>query len=92
MIPKDKIQHIITGFIIYIITFVILMFLDLIWIGNVVSRYNLVISFMVVIIASIGKELYDIPRLTKHVEANDILATILGGVFALVIVLGIMVI
>lgn len=66
--PVDKVKHFLAGVLIFTFCFIL---------GS-----NHVFSMVMVIIVGAGKEIYDYYHPQQHtVEAFDLLATILGGVF-----------
>ena len=72
MVAEDKIKHFIVGIIIFLLC----------------SLFGLdyVYSLLIVFVAGVGKEVYDYKYPKKHtVESYDAIATILGGLSAMMI-------
>lgn len=87
-LAQDKIKHIVAGAAIFLITYAVSSLIGL--------EYTMVIATSAVLIAAIGKEMYDYitNKIAEkkwlapphHVEFEDIVATCVGGIAGMIIV------
>jgi len=87
-LAQDKIKHVIAGAAIFLITYAVS--------SLIVMGYEMIASISAVLIAAIGKEMYDYitNKIAEkkwlapphHVEFADVVATCVGGIAGMIIV------
>lgn len=72
--PRDKKYHVLAGFVIYLV-------IALVFYRQTISF----VPFMWIVLAAVGKEIYDKGIKRERFDTGDIRATIMGGVYSMVL-------